>query len=169
MNVCHMYVQVMADVSAALPSESALRRERQARWDSDVSEGSSHEDKVRTIKKMPSFSKTPKPRSERPPGQEGEILYFEVCRTKNIVWRKEALCSSYIYIEQKKNVGSQSKHRSSVVVVGGGGAPGEDCFSTSVSVTPRVWVERTFRKTTKPSDRYRVRRCMYYGTPPPVG
>lgn len=40
--------QVMADVSAALPSESALRRERQARWDSDVSEGSSAtEDKVR--------------------------------------------------------------------------------------------------------------------------
>ena len=39
--------QVMADVSAALPSESALRRERQARWDSDVSEGSSAtEDKV---------------------------------------------------------------------------------------------------------------------------
>lgn len=39
--------QVMADVSAALPSESALRKERQARWDSDVSQGSSHEDKVR--------------------------------------------------------------------------------------------------------------------------
>ncbi len=36
----------MADVSAALPSESALRKERQARWDSDVSQGSSHEDKV---------------------------------------------------------------------------------------------------------------------------
>lgn len=36
----------MADVSAALPSESALRKERQARWDSDVSEGSSREDKV---------------------------------------------------------------------------------------------------------------------------
>lgn len=42
-------VQVMADVSAALPRESALRRERQARWDSDVSERSGTEDEVRVI------------------------------------------------------------------------------------------------------------------------
>ncbi|CAM9259143.1 unnamed protein product [Scytosiphon promiscuus] len=40
----------MADVSAALPSESALRKERQARWDSDVSEGSSREDKEKARK-----------------------------------------------------------------------------------------------------------------------
>ncbi|CAN0057201.1 unnamed protein product [Pylaiella littoralis] len=43
-------LKVMADVSAALPSESALRRERQARWDSDVSEGSSHGDKEKARK-----------------------------------------------------------------------------------------------------------------------
>lgn len=40
---------MIEDVSAALPSESALRRERQARWDSDVSENSATEDKVKTI------------------------------------------------------------------------------------------------------------------------
>ncbi|CAM9678416.1 unnamed protein product [Ectocarpus sp. 4 AP-2014] len=43
-------LKVMADVSAALPSESALRKERQARWDSDVSEGSSREDKEKARK-----------------------------------------------------------------------------------------------------------------------
>eukprot|EP00903_Cladosiphon_okamuranus_P006678 g6519.t1 len=43
-------LKVMADVSAALPSESALRKERQARWDSDVSQGSSHEDKEKARK-----------------------------------------------------------------------------------------------------------------------
>ncbi|CAM9492567.1 unnamed protein product, partial [Ectocarpus fasciculatus] len=43
-------LKVMADVSAALPSESALRKERQARWDSDVSEGSSREDKDKARK-----------------------------------------------------------------------------------------------------------------------
>lgn len=50
-------LQVMADVSAALPDESALRKERQARWDSDVSEGSvATEDKVRSIKEKQTWT-----------------------------------------------------------------------------------------------------------------